>query len=226
MICSLIANGQKIPAKIKYKKEYDQALHYCKVFKPKIDSIAIKFKLSSEVLLPIIFPELIRYSVLKDKLESASLELLYTNLGKEYSDFSVGYFQMKPSFVEKLEESIKLDSLLCRSYKFAYTYPVGNNENAIRMERISRLESLEWQIIYLCLFFKIIEKRFSNLLFSSSATKINFYSTAYNVGFWKSKNEIVKWQKLNTFPSGKIDDINNYPYGLISFEYFITNSSK
>ena len=56
----------------------------------------------------IVFPELVRYSALRDKIEISILKTLYINLGEEYADFSVGPFQMKPSFAESVTESISL----------------------------------------------------------------------------------------------------------------------
>ena len=48
----------------------------------------------------IFFPELIRYSFIRDLLETTALEYLYIENGKNYADFSIGRMQMKPSFIE------------------------------------------------------------------------------------------------------------------------------
>ena len=55
----------------------------------------------------IIFPEFIRYSMFKDFLETEALKIGYVQFGAEAVDFSIGYCQMKPSFIEKLEYEIK-----------------------------------------------------------------------------------------------------------------------
>ena len=38
----------------------------------------------------VIFPELVRYSAIRDKMEITLLKTLYRNLGEDYADFSVG----------------------------------------------------------------------------------------------------------------------------------------
>jgi len=164
-----------------------------------------------------------RYNIILDNIETFSMELLYAKYGKEYSDFSIGRFQMKQSFIEQLEQAVQKDSLHLKEFKLICQYSNKNIDKLIRMERISRLKSLEWQIVYLCCFYKIMETRFSTLQFQSPADKICFYATAYNIGFWKSKTELEKWKYINIFPSGKIDNFNNYPYGRISQEYYINN---
>src|SRR5664280_591993 len=54
--------------------------------------------------LAIIFPELIRYSSIRDIIETAALKSLYIQYGKNNEDFSIGQFQMKPSFAEDIEK--------------------------------------------------------------------------------------------------------------------------
>lgn len=57
----------------------------------------------------VVFPELVRFSALRDKMETTLLKTLYRNLGEYYADFSIGVFQIKPSFAEKIrEESYKV----------------------------------------------------------------------------------------------------------------------
>ena len=55
----------------------------------------------------IVFPELMLYNSVKDDIESESLRVLYVQFGKAYADFSVGPFQMKPSFAEEVETKAK-----------------------------------------------------------------------------------------------------------------------
>ncbi len=54
----------------------------------------------------IVLPELIRWNALQDIMETTALELLYVEKGKDGADFSIGYFQMKPSFIENLENYV------------------------------------------------------------------------------------------------------------------------
>jgi len=67
--------------------------------------------------------------------------------GADYANFSIGYFQMKPSFVEQLEEFIQADSLLRRKYRDCLF--IKPQERAARVTRVDRLITIEWQIKYL-----------------------------------------------------------------------------
>ena len=64
----------------------------------------VKYQLNPYFVLAIVFPELIRYSKLQDVIESNDLKVLYVQFGDTYSNFSIGRFQMKPSFCEQLEK--------------------------------------------------------------------------------------------------------------------------
>jgi len=55
-------------------------------------------------VLSIVFPELIRFNAIQDKIETFALQSLYVKYGKDYANFSVGPFQVKPSFAESLEK--------------------------------------------------------------------------------------------------------------------------
>ena len=57
-------------------------------------------------IIAIAFPEIIRYNAFSDLIEITSNRILYINGGKTASDFSIGLFQMKPSFVEDLENYV------------------------------------------------------------------------------------------------------------------------
>ena len=67
-----------------------------------IKSALRKYDISYSEAVAVVFPELVRYSALRDKMETAMLKTLYKNLGDDYADFSIGVFQVKPSFAEKM----------------------------------------------------------------------------------------------------------------------------
>lgn len=203
--------------KLKSTIEYNSAKDYCKSIEPLVDRIAGTFNLEKRLLLPIVFPECMRFSGLQNRIETNALELFYTNFGKDYSDFSIGRFQMKPSFVEALELSVLQDKELRKEFKFLL---MQEDCKGVRTLRLERLKDINWQIIYLCCFYKVADKRFGHLSFHSLADKVHFYATAYNLGFTSNIDEITKWQTINSFPSGKRNDEKNYPYGYISKEYF------
>ena len=224
-LCFIFFN-QPLPVASRYPREYKFAFDFCKSITLKTDSISKKFNITSQSILPIVFPECMRYSVVKDHLETSALNVLYVNFGNKYSDFSIGRFQMKPSFVEMLEKEVLSNPELLKEFQFLTKYSTLV-ESKIRMHRVGRLSQLDWQINYLCCFYRIIEMRFKNIKFKSEDSKIDFYATAYNLGFWKSFQEIEKQQQMPTFPGGYVDYEKNYPYGTIAVDFYkLSNYSQ
>ena len=41
----------------------------------------------------VVFPELVRYSALRDKMEITLLKALYINVGRDYANFSLAIFR-------------------------------------------------------------------------------------------------------------------------------------
>lgn len=98
------------------------------------------------------FPELIRYALFQDRMETGAVKALYVSKGTGGCDFSIGRFQMKPSFAEDVEKRW-MRSGLARQYNLYFD--TKDNETARRI-RISRLEKEEWQCIYLAVFLKML----------------------------------------------------------------------
>jgi len=67
-----------------------------------MEPLLAKNHISYPIAIAIVFPELVRYSALRDKMEITLLKTLYVNLGEDYANFSIGQFQMKPSFAEMI----------------------------------------------------------------------------------------------------------------------------
>lgn len=111
-----------------------------------------QFGVQPEVAESVIFPELIRYSIFQDRMETGAVKSLYVTKGTGGCDFSIGRFQMKPSFAETLEKRW-MRSGLARQYNLYFD--TKDNETARRI-RISRLEDEEWQCVYLAVFLKML----------------------------------------------------------------------
>jgi len=154
--------------------------------------------LTPQFLFSIVAPEYTQYSYLSNKLETYSLKVLYVQGGKAYSDFSIGYFQMKPSFIELLEEAAAADSAL--QTKYADCLFVTPDERAARVTRIDRLNTVEWQLTYLSLFCEVLQKRFSALSSATTEEQLRFYASAYNCGFRKSEQQINEMAQKALFP--------------------------
>jgi hypothetical protein len=133
--------------------------------------------------LAVVFPELIRYSYLQDKIQVRALKVLYVQYGRKYANFSVGRFQMKPSFIELLESD--WNTLASAEEKTAAGIPafaVGDRPEA-RGQRVRRLDDLGWQARYLRLFMLVMKKRYGHLVFTDAEDRLRFYAAAYNAGY-------------------------------------------
>ena len=152
--------------------------------KSEFDNSSSGTNLTGKFLFSIVAPEITQYNWLKDKAESMALKVLYVQQGNSYADFSIGNFQMKPSFIESMEKFVQKDAV-----KLSEFLPLIIKENDIKQARILRLkrmEQLEWQLTYLKLFVKIVAIQFSNKTFNNENEKLKFYASAYNCGFLKS----------------------------------------
>lgn len=146
----------------------------------------------------IVFPEVMRYNSLKDGIETESLKTLYVQFGQEYANFSIGIFQMKPTFA--IEVEIKAKQLLPDSiYKeLQLTYDVTEDE-LVRDKRVERLQDNEWQLVYLTAFICICNETYKQKAFANEKEKLQLYATVYNAGFNKSETYISQKIKEEIF---------------------------
>jgi hypothetical protein len=181
--------------------------------KPLIEKNHISYSLA----ISIVFPELVRYSALRDKMEISLLKTLYVNLGEDYADFSIGEFQMKPSFAEAVRD--ETSSYLGRRsgilFKKASDY---EDIKAFRKSIIKDLEDPEGQVIYLISFIRICEKKF-NMYKLDETSRIKFLATAYNCGIDKTPAQIVKMADKKFF-STKLISSDKYCYADISMFWY------
>ncbi|MFB6306152.1 MAG: hypothetical protein ABEH43_04040 [Flavobacteriales bacterium] len=133
--------------------------------------------------------------MLKDFFETKALETGYLKYGSQRVNFSIGRFQMKPSFIESLEKKIKKSDILRPKYGELIQYPSNDPEN-IRKERVNRLQSTNMQWKYLVCFYELLSQKFSNKKWDSRTQKLKFYSTAYNCGIGLKKQEIKSYAKV------------------------------
>ncbi len=152
--------------------------------------------------LSVVFPEVIRFNSFSDFIETKTLEWVYVDYGAERADFSVGLFQMKPSFVEKLEEVSKTDPSVFRPFSDILSFPATLSAPEIRRMRVVRLQSFETQIGYAQVFLLICNAKFKHEKFANHSDKIKFYAAAYNFGFDKDVKDIKEWTTRKAFPYG------------------------
>ena len=99
----------------------------------------------------VVWPEMERYSRLQDVMETAANYGTYITTGGG-PDFSIGIFQMKPSFVEAMEKAW-MRSGLARQYELWFD---TDDTVTARRIRISRLQKEEWQVIYVGVFLRLL----------------------------------------------------------------------
>ena len=153
----------------------------------------------AEFALSIVAPEVWEYSSLSDMAETFTLKVLYAQSGQ--GNFSIGYFQMKPTFAESIENSIKANTTLKNKYRELIIYE--DTAQAERAERIQRLASLKYQTIYLAAFFELASSKIKNW---TSNNKNNYQrlrnlATLYNGGLNLSESTALELQKKKQFPS-------------------------
>jgi len=182
-----------------------------------IEPLLAKNHIPYKLAIAVVFPELVRYSALKDKMEIGLLKTLYVNLGNDYADFSIGIFQMKPSFAETIRD----ESSTYLGRRSGITFKNISNYDDIKDYRksiIGDLENPEGQVIYLISFIQICEKKF-NLNRLDEVRLLKFLATAYNFGIDKKALEIVRMSEKKFF-STKLMTNDKYSYADVYLFWF------
>jgi hypothetical protein len=137
----------------------------------------------TRLALAVVFPEIIRWSAIEDQIQVRALKVLYVQYGPEYANFSIGRFQMKPSFIEFLEADWnRLASAEEKAETGIPAFAPGDTRE-LRRNRILRLDDLRWQVTYLRAFMLVMEKRYGRIAFRDADDRVRFYATAYNAGY-------------------------------------------
>ena len=203
------------PEKTDYRKvfgsNYTWALDWLKQNDELIHEYASAFSIPHKELKAIVFPELIRYNSFFNALEVESLKFLYVTEGKRYADFSVGFFQMKPSFAESVERDAI--NLLPSIYKDRSGWmQFATNGEASRKARVKRLSNVGQQLIYLCALYKLCENRFNGFV-NSPEERVKLFATCYNAGYRRSFETLKAFMTKNHY--------HGYNYASVSAYYFI-----
>ncbi len=171
----------------------------------------------------VIFPELVRYSALRDKMETSILKTLYVNLGETYANFSIGVFQMKPSFAAYIREETKPVS-----GKYSeITFKKSKNYDDIRdfrKEIVADLEDPAQQLKYLAAFFFLCEKRY-RVSRMDEPDRIKFLAAAYNCGIDKDRKSIENMTGKKFFNT-KLFRTENYSYADVSLFWYNQNKTE
>ena len=187
-----------------------------------MEPVLARNHISYPLAIAVIFPELVRYSALRDKMEITLLKALYINLGEDYANFSIGQFQMKPSFAELVREQAL--SVLGRRSGITFKNPSEYDDiSNFRKSIIIDLEDPRSQLNYLIVFFKICERNFKTNRMDE-IEKLKFLATAYNCGIDKSASVIEAMIDKKYFNT-KVFKTENYCYSDISSFWYKNSMS-
>ena len=159
----------------------------------------------------IVAPEIAMYTPIPDIAEYRSLCLLYVLYGQ--ANFSIGLFQMKPSFARQVEATVREDSSLMKKYEALIIH--GSTEREVRKIRIDRLMQLDWQTLYLAAFIDIVQKITQKIPIVSPEEKVRHWATLYNAGINLTPEQVREMQAQKTFPH--IQKTFNYGQAAVDF---------
>ncbi len=199
-----------------FSSDYEKAIRYLNEERKWMDELILSYGLKPQEVKAVIFPELIRYNAIQDKIETLALESLYIQYGKSYANFSIGHFQIKPSFAENIEiDFLKtFGEQKAKTWELSFKDTLQNEAN--RSARLQRLKNKKETLNYVCLFFKVMESRYFK--WNSVEEKLKFFASAFNSDYRKSKPEIISFISKKFFHTG-IAAVEKYAYADIAWYY-------
>ena len=200
--------------------DWNKAVTFEKENRSWIESVLAKNHISYPLAISIVFPELVRYSALRDKMEITLLKTLYVNLGEDYANFSIGQFQMKPSFAEMITKQAPA----VMEQRSGITFKKSSDFDDIKDFRKTIIKNLEdpvSQINYLIAFIRICEKNFKSDG-KDEFSEVKFLSTAYNFGFNRKEADIESMIDKKFFNT-KLLNGEKYSYSDVSLFWYKQN---
>jgi hypothetical protein len=182
------ASSQSINYQELFGDDWTKAQNFEKENRSWMQTVLSKNHISYPLAIAVIFPELVRYSALRDKMEITLLKALYVNLGEDYANFSIGQFQMKPSFAEIIREEGPF-ALGRRSGIVFRNISEFDDIKNYRKSIVADLEDPKSEFNYLVAFIKICEKRYKTNR-KNEIDRVKFLATAYNYGIEKNADQI------------------------------------
>ena len=189
-----------------FGNDWTSAINYVKEHHDEWSREFEQFDVDPRLAVAIVFPELIRYSMWQDEIERAAVN---------GANFSIGRFQMKPSFAEEIEQEWNRSSL---SKEYGFVFNLQQNNEA-RRSRIRRLSNMQGQCRYLAIFIRLLQQRHPQLEQLSEKEQVCFLATAYNRSFTASFQQIKKIQHERHFHTDVIKTHSTclYCYADIAF---------
>jgi predicted metal-dependent hydrolase len=219
LITSLFNSGwsQTINYEDVFGDDWKKALAFEKENRSWMEPLLSKNHISYPLAVAVVFPELVRYSALRDKMEITLLKALYINLGDQYANFSIGQFQMKPSFAEMIRE--QASAILGRRSGIIFKNRSDFDDiRSFRKSIVIDLEDPKSQFSYLVAFLKICEKKYKTNR-KDEVSRLRFLATAYNYGIDKSA-ALIESMIDKKFFNTKLFKTENYSYAEVSLFWY------
>lgn len=197
--------------------DWNKALTFERENKTWMKPLLAKNHIPYPLAIAVIFPELVRYSALRDKMEITLLKALYINLGDDYANFSIGQFQMKPSFAEM----IRKQAPEIMGHKTGIIFKPRSEFDDIKHFRrsiVTDLEDPKIQLNYLIVFLKFCEKKYKTNR-KDEVARLKFLATAYNYGINNSAEQIESMMDRKFFNTRLFTTVN-YSYADISLNWY------
>jgi hypothetical protein len=211
--------GQKVSYPEVFGENWTKALRFVEENEGWMRKESKLCQVDYSLAISMVFPELVRYSAVRDKIEITLLKALYTHKGAEYSDFSVGVFQMKPSCAETIIGGIfKTDDRKLSGYFSKLHRSLTEVEKRIAI--LKELEDPEAEFIYVLGMIRLLDKKYGKKSWISAEEKVSFYAAAYNAGFYNSEAWIRQQISAATFHTGMIKPSVCYSYAGISAAFY------
>lgn len=202
--------------------DWDKALAFERDNRNWMQPVLERNRIPYDYAIAVIFPELVRYSALRDKMEITLLKALYINLGDQYANFSIGQYQIKPSFAEIIHA--EASSVLGRKSGIRFKKP-GDFESLsfYRKYIVIDLEKPETEFNYVVAFYKLCEKKYS-IDSMDEIHRLKFLATAYNFGIDKSAEQIESMISSKYFNT-RLFKTENYSYADVALFWYLNNKT-
>jgi hypothetical protein len=222
LVINITVIGQTNPEQW-FGSQYEDAIKQCEDNKTLIASTLSNCCLPVDMAISIAFPEMLRYSLWQNIIETKALEILYVTKGETVADFSIGWLQMKPSFAEQVEDKIAQSPDLYKKYK---SLLMDSQQGIVQKRelRVERLKEFSWQLLYLSAFVdlncSILKKRYN----IPDDKLIAYLSAIYNHGMDKDIDRIEESLNDKTFPYGYGHN-NPFAYGYVVKYFYVNNAT-
>lgn len=195
-------------------KEYPSNFNDALIYKQEIEKELSFNDIEKAFYISIIFPELMRYNLISDKLETWSNKLKSGYL-KEYEGYSIGHCQIKPKFAKEIEEYLKKDRKLKKKYSFLLDYDINKDAN---IQRIERLCSYKYESLYIQAFVDICINKY-DIKMDNIEEALLYISAVYNCGFFDELKDYEYALSQDQFSINKLSN-KKWNYSKLSIYFY------